>query len=97
MPENKSVSAWENEVKSCGAHLGVNISKSQVQKIAKRFHKLEAAEAQATTRTPEEMFELFKHIIYGDPTGDEAVRHVMNPDECGHHANVRQRLERKAA
>lgn len=82
MPENKSVSAWENEVKSYGAALGINVSKSQVQKIGKRFQKLDAAE----TLTATEMFELFKHIIYGDPTGEEAVRHLMKPEECTHGA-----------
>lgn len=82
MPENKSVSAWENEVKSYGATLGIHVSKSQVQKIGKRFQKISAVEE----RTTAEMFELFKHIIYGDPTGEEAVRHLMNPEECTHGA-----------
>jgi hypothetical protein len=82
MPEIKSVSAWENEVKSCGATLGVNVSKSQVQKMARRFQKIDAA----TPLTAAEMFEMFKHYVYGDPTGEQAVRHIMNPDECTHGA-----------
>lgn len=92
MPEINSVTAWENEVKSYGATLGIDVSKSQVQKIGKRFQKIATTEP----RTAAEMFELFKHIIYGDPTGEEAVRHLMNPDECTHGA-VRRINERQAA
>lgn len=73
MLENKSVSAWENEVKSYGATLGVDVSKSQVQKIAKRFQKLN----DAAPLTAADMFELFKHYVYGDPTGEAAVKNVQ--------------------
>lgn len=74
MPENKSVSAWEKQVKSYASSLGVLVQKSQVQKMAKRFHRLEAV----GSVTEEQAFEMFKRFVYGDPVGEAAVKNVMN-------------------
>ena len=60
----------------------------------KKLGKIALKRFQAFTYEPteQEVLELFRTIVYGDPTGDTAVRHLTNPAECEHHASVTRRL-----
>lgn len=60
----------------------------------KKLGKVAFKRFQAFTHEPSEaeVLELFRTIVYGDPTGDTAVRHLTNPAECEHHASVTRRL-----
>ncbi len=60
----------------------------------KKLGKVAFKRLQAFTHEPteQEVLELFRTIVYGDPTGDTAVRHITNPAECDHHASVTRRL-----
>jgi len=60
----------------------------------KKLGKVAFKRFQGFTREPteQEVLEMFKTIVYGDPTGDTAVRHLMNPTECDHHTSVTRRL-----
>lgn len=60
----------------------------------KKLGKVAYKRFQAFMHEPSEaeVLELFRTIVYGDPTGDTAVRHLTNPAECDHHASVTRRL-----
>lgn len=60
----------------------------------KKLGKVAFKRFEAFTHEPseQEVLELFKTIVYDDPTGDTAVRHLTNPAECEHHASVTRRL-----
>lgn len=60
----------------------------------KKLGKVAFKRFQAFTHEPTEaeVLELFKAIVYGDPTGDTAVKHIMKPEECEHHVSVARRL-----
>lgn len=81
-----SLATWENRVREYDA--SNELPRSTVKKLAKVISRRH--EAFIHEPTADEVMELFKTIIYGDPTGDEAVRHLMNPSECNH-ANAARR------
>lgn len=60
----------------------------------KKLGKIALKRFQAFTYEPteQEVLELFRTIVYGDPTGDTAVRHLTNPAECEHHTSVTRRV-----
>lgn len=81
-----SLAFMENKVKAVAPELQ-RAERKKLGKIAlKRF------EAFTHEPTEQEVLELFRTIIYGDPTGDTAVRHLTNPAECEHHASVTRRI-----
>lgn len=75
-----------------------NKAKQAIPELPRSAHKklgkiaLKRFEAFTHEPTEQEVLELFKTIVYGDPTGDTAVRHLTNPTECEHHASVTRRL-----
>lgn len=60
----------------------------------KKLGKVAYKRFQAFTHEPSEaeVLEVFRTIVYGDPTGDTAVWHLINPAECEHHTSVARRL-----
>lgn len=81
-----SLAFMENKAREAVPELPRSVYKKLGKVAFKRF--------QAFTYEPSdaEVLELFRTIVYGDPTGDTAVRHLMNPAECDHHASVHRRL-----
>lgn len=93
-----TLSAAENLLKT----FNPNMQRSSYKKLAKAGLKRVDAIEQAKARegvllTEQECLEVFRTIVYGDPVGDEAVAHVMDPDECTHHESVALRLSLVAA
>ncbi|MGO4298283.1 hypothetical protein [Glutamicibacter sp. MCAF14] len=81
-----TLSFMENKAKQAIPELPRSAYKKLGKIAFKRFEKF------TTEPTEQEVLELFKTIVYGDPTGDTAVRHLTNPAECEHHASVARRL-----
>ena len=85
-----SLAFMENKARRFAELANVDLERSAVKKLGKIAKK--RFESFTHEPTDAEILELFKVIIYSDPTGDEAVRHVMNPAECEHHESVLRRL-----
>lgn len=93
-----TLSAAENLLKA----FNPNMQRSSYKKLAKaglkRVDAIEqAAEREGIPLTEQEVLEAFKTIVYGDPTGDEAARHLDNPEDCTHLDNAARRLSLVAA
>ena len=65
-----------------------------VRMLAKEGKRRLEAMGRQVEAADEELSALFKRICYSDKTGEEAVAHVMNPEECTHHASISQRMNR---
>lgn len=81
-----SLAFMENKAKQAIPELPRSAYKKFAKIAVKRFEKF------TTEPTEQEVLELFRVIVYTDPTGDTAVRHLTNPAECEHHASVTRRI-----
>lgn len=89
-----TLSAAENLLKS----FNPNMPRSSYKKLAKAgLKRVEAIEREGVPLTEQQILEAFRTIVYSDLTGEEAVRHVMSPDDCTHHESVSLRLSLVAA
>lgn len=85
-----SLAFMENKAREFGESINADLPRSSVKKLGKIAKK--RFDAFTHEPTEAEVLELFKTIVYGDPTGDTAVNHIMNPEESEHHASVVRRL-----
>lgn len=84
-----TLSAAENLLKL----FNPNMQRSSYKKLAKAgLKRIDAIELEGVPLTEQQILEAFRTIVYGDPVGDEAVRHVMSPEDCTHQANAARRL-----
>lgn len=88
-----SLATWENRVREYDPNN--DLPRSAVKKLAKTISRRHAAFIHEPTE--QEVLELFRTIVHGDPTGDEAVAHVMDPADCTHNDNAARRLSLVAA
>lgn len=86
-----SLAVMENRVRE----FDNTLPRSTIKKLGKIAQR--RLEKIAHEPTELEVLELFRTIVYGDPVGDEAVRHVMDPESCTHHENAARRLSLVAA
>lgn len=88
-----SLATWENRVREYDPNS--ELPRGAVKKLAKTISRRHAAFIHEPTE--QEVLELFRTIVYGDPVGDEAARHLDNPASCTHNDNAARRLSLVAA
>ncbi len=72
-------------------HHGITATHSEMKKTARRMERVFNDRADKDMAAAE-FLALAYDREFSDKTGEEAVDHVMNPDECTHHASVQRRI-----
>ena len=72
---------------------GITATHSELKKTARRMERAFNDRADKAIEAAE-FLALAYFRKFSDKTGEEAVEHVMNPEDCTHHASIQQRMNR---
>lgn len=91
MPKNNPKPDFLTELARYNAVNGVKATFSEMKKTARRLERAFNDRADKAVEVAE-FLALAYQREFTDPTGETAVAHVMNPNECDHHKSVERRL-----